>query len=161
MITEGKGSLFDCGAEALVNPVNCVGVSGKGLAKVFKVKFPASYKRYATMCRTKQLRLGRVFVDGPLESERAKYVIYLPTKLHWMNDSRVVDIAGGLVAMVNACKIIKPKSVAIPALGCGLGGLDWEVVEPMIRTACGPVDDVNWIVFPPKEQMVGALIFGK
>lgn len=129
----GAGSIFDVDARALVNPVNCVGVMGKGLARAFKEKFPDVFLEYERACRAEEIAPGRVQVVETCAESSAKYVINFPTKRHWRDKSRLEDIRAGLVDLAAWMTKNQISSIAIPALGCGLGGLDWKDVRRVIE----------------------------
>ena len=146
LIEYARGNIFDAGVEALVNPVNCVGVMGAGLALEFKHRFPGNYKLYREACERGEVQLGRVHaVVVGVE----KYVVNFPTKHHWLNRSHIQDIEYGLVDLQRNIRALRIKSIAIPALGCGLGGLSWGSVKPVIETyLC--MDDVQVVVYEPR-----------
>jgi O-acetyl-ADP-ribose deacetylase (regulator of RNase III) len=133
MITFKVGNLLDAPAEALVNTVNTVGVMGKGIALQFKKAFPHNFKRYREACSKGELSTGKLLVikDSNLLIGE-KLIINFPTKQHWKMPSRHEYIASGLIALVKFLKEHPVKSIALPALGCGNGGLDWLSVKPMI-----------------------------
>ena len=149
MIEEGHGNLLTADAEALVNTVNTVGVMGKGIALQFKRAFPANYRVYRTACARGELRMGEMllFDTGVLGPRR--YVINFPTKEHWRGRSRLEDIRSGLHALVDLIRERGITSVAIPALGCGNGGLAWDDVRPLIERACQRIPDVRAVLFAP------------
>lgn len=125
-----SGDIFESGAEALVNPVNTVGVMGKGLALEFKKRFPQNYLEYKYACTQARIKTGRVFVTKDLFRG---YIINFPTKKHWKDSSNLEDISLGIEDMIRVVHKMKIKSVAVPALGCGLGGLEWEMVKPWME----------------------------
>lgn len=133
MLKFTKGNLLESGAEALVNTVNTVGEMGKGIALQFKQAFPANYQKYRAACKSGKLRTGHILVvkDSNLLTGE-KTIINFPTKQDWKNPSKNEYIATGLSALVNFLKQAKLKSIALPALGCGNGGLDWQVIKPML-----------------------------
>ena len=130
-ISQHSGNMFDADVEALVNPVNCVGVMGAGLAKKFKEKYPDNFDRYSFWCKSGEADVGNTLVYQPLMS-KTKYVINFPTKLHWRTSSHLEYIILGLIKLSADIMTYNIKSIAIPALGCGLGGLDWEEVRTLI-----------------------------
>lgn len=145
MIEYSTGSIFECDAEALVNPVNCKGIAGKGLALEFKKRFPVSFDAYRHECQLANLCGECIFLrDGD------RYIGYFFTKNHWINKSQLSDIATGLQDLIGGVKFHGIQSIAIPALGCGLGGLDWGDVKPLIESAAQSMPNVRVIVFPPK-----------
>lgn len=135
-------------AEALVNPVNTVGVMGKGLALQFKVRFPGAFKAYAAACAARQIRVGEMFVTTG-ETNEPRWIVQFPTKEHWRNPSRLEWIRDGLVALRAVIQERQIRSVAIPPLGCGLGGLDWAKVRPMIEAALGDLPGVDVWLYEP------------
>jgi len=129
MVKTLVGNLFASGAGALVNPVNCVGVMGKGVAQEFKKRYPAMFEDYAQRCARKQVRLGEPY----LYHDRSGILIMnFPTKDHWRSPSRLADIERGLDYFVEHQSEWGVKSVAFPPLGCGNGGLSWEEVGPLM-----------------------------
>ncbi|WP_433463441.1 macro domain-containing protein [Spirillospora sp. CA-128828] len=147
MIVERTGDLLRDDAQALVNPVNTVGVMGKGLALQFKRAFPANFAAYAEACSEGRLRPGEILCV-PVEGDR--WVLNFPTKRHWRARSRVEDVRTGLDALARVLGERHIASVAVPPLGCGHGGLDWATVQPMIAAALGSLKvDVRLYVPPP------------
>ena len=146
MISFVNGNMFNYPVSAYVNPVNCIGVMGKGLALAFKNKFPKSYVAYRIACRRGQIRLGKVW----LHQEGPKWVIHFPTKNHWRDSSRLHDVVSGLQSLVSEVES-RPdiRSIALPAVGCGLGGLSWESVKPEIEKALADLNDIEIYVFEP------------
>lgn len=133
MPREFQGDIFLAPAEALVNPVNCVGVMGKGLALQFKQRFPANFHAYREACRKGLVRPGKVFIfDTGGTSPR--FIINFPTKRHWRDRSRLEDIRAGLRDLAREVASRCISSVAIPPIGCGLGGLMRTEVFPLIRS---------------------------
>lgn len=150
-----NGDLFKEPVDALVNTVNCVGVMGKGVAREFKIRWPENYTAYRTLCDTKALRPGIVFVyelQSLLSSDTPKYLVNFPTKDHWKAKSKIDYISRGLDALVEKICELDIRSIAMPPLGCGNGGLDWSEVKPLIVEKLEKLGDVNVIVFNPKEQ---------
>lgn len=146
MIRIVSGNLLESSAYALVNPVNCVGVMGKGLALAFKQKYPAMFKAYAADCNRGDVQIGQV--RG--YREHGKLIVNFPTKRHWRDRSRLEDIEAGLLALHWYIGKANIQSIAIPALGCGLGGLRWSDVEPRIRAVLGKLDKVAIELYPPQ-----------
>ena len=126
-----KENIFDSTAEAVVNPVNCIGVMGAGLALRFKEKFPANFKEYEKICKAGELVLGGLFIVE--QNTSPKYIINFPTKDHWRDKSDSRDIRLGLKTLKKEILLQEIKTIAIPALGCGLGGLDWSEVKNIIE----------------------------
>jgi len=145
-----QGNLLKSPAEALVNTVNTVGVMGKGIALQFKQAFPAMFKAYAGRCKSGELQLGRVFVYdlGPMNGG-PRWIINFPTKGHWRSKSNIKDIQVGLQDLVATMKRLGIRSIAIPPLGCGHGGLAWGDVFPLIESAFAGMDDVDVLIYSP------------
>ncbi|HEY0088449.1 MAG TPA: macro domain-containing protein [Candidatus Lokiarchaeia archaeon] len=129
MINLISGNIFENSAEALVNPVNCVGVMGKGLALEFKKRFPKNFEYYRKTCFEP---LGLVIGDLLLFKENEKWIVNFPTKIHWKDPSKIEYIQKGLKTLLQIVEEDRLKAIAIPPLGCGLGGLNWNDVKKEI-----------------------------
>jgi O-acetyl-ADP-ribose deacetylase (regulator of RNase III) len=149
MITITRGNLVETDAEALVNTVNCEGYMGKGIALQFKKAFPENFKAYARAVHAGEVKPGRMFIFSTGAIVNPKYIINFPTKRKWREKSEIEDIEAGLKALVEEVRRLKINSVAVPPLGCGLGGLDWRVVGPMIERAFAELPDVGVMLFEP------------
>ena len=150
MIEYRSGDILKSEAEALVNTVNCVGVMGRGIALQFKNAFPENFKAYAAACKREQVQPGRMFVFETGQLTPPRYIINFPTKRHWRGKSRIEDIETGLAALVGEIRTQHIRSIALPPLGSGLGGLDWTAqVRPRIQAALKALDDVQVIVYEP------------
>lgn len=151
MITFIQGNLLEARAEALVNTVNTVGVMGKGIALMFKERFAENFRRYATACKAKEVRTGRMFVTEVRELDGPRWIVNFPTKRHWRGDSRIEWVTEGLQDLRRFLIENKVKSVAIPPLGAGNGGLDWAEVRPQIEEALADLD-TEILVFEPTQK---------
>lgn len=149
MIESGTGNLLEADVEAVVNTVNTVGVMGKGIALQFKNAYPENFKAYAAACKRGEVVPGRMFVHDSGRMGSGRYVINFPTKRHWKSRSRLADIEAGLVDLVRVIRELEIRSIAVPPLGCGNGGLDWDDVSPLIHGALEPLTDVRVLVFSP------------
>jgi O-acetyl-ADP-ribose deacetylase (regulator of RNase III) len=149
MVRFQRGDILEARAEALVNTVNCVGVMGRGIALQFKNAFPANFKAYAAACKRKEVQPGRMFVFDSGELTPPRYIINFPTKRHWRGKSRLEDIRSGLDALVDEVRARDIRSIALPPLGSGLGGLDWSDVRPLIESALARLPGVEAEVFEP------------
>ena len=145
MIVRGSGDLLDADVEALVNAVNCVGVMGKGLALQFKQRHPAYFSAYAAACAAGDVRLGRVHVVS-----LDRHFISFPTKGHFRSRSKLSDVAGGLDDLARVIGEIGIRSVAVPPLGAGLGGLPWNDVQALIEEKLGLLD-ATIVVYSPEN----------
>ncbi|MFN8816652.1 MAG: macro domain-containing protein [bacterium] len=158
---QGVGDILKTDVEAVVNTVNCVGVMGRGIALQFKNRYPGNFRAYKAACDRGEVRPGRMFVYDVGAAKTPRYIINFPTKRHWREGSRMEDIASGLAALREELVARSIRSVAVPPLGCGLGGLDWEQVRPMIVEALDGLRDVRVVLYepgpaPPASQMARA-----
>ncbi len=149
MIEVTRGNLLTSEAEALVNTVNTVGVMGKGIALQFKRAWPDYFRAYKQACDAGQVELGRVWVYPVERLTGPRYIISFPTKGHWRERSMLENIEAGLIDLVEQLKQLDVRSVAVPPLGCGQGGLDWSVVRKRIETACEGVEGLDVLLFEP------------
>ena len=149
MITYKTGDILTEATEALVNTVNCVGVMGRGVALQFKRAFPDNFKAYAARCKRDEMRPGRVFVFETGAMVPPRYIINFPTKRHWRGKSRLEDIESGLESLAREIRSRGIRSISIPPLGSGLGGLHWPSVRTRMEEALGVLDDVEIVIFEP------------
>ena len=149
MIRYTTGDILKAEVEALVNTVNCVGVMGRGIALQFKQVFPANFKAYAAACKREEVQPGQMFMFDTGELTSPRYIVNFPTKRHWRGKSRIEDVEAGLVALVDEVRARGIRSIAIPPLGSGLGGLDWSVVRPLIERAFTVLPEVEVQIFEP------------
>lgn len=157
MMQYPQGNLLDAEVDALVNAVNTVGVMGKGIALQFKERFRPNFKAYEAACREGSVRVGRMFVTETGALCPPKWIINFPTKEHWRNPSRMEWIRDGLADLVRVIREKDIRSVAIPALGCGNGGLNWLEVKASIEDAFADLPDVAVVVFGPTGIFLGRL----
>lgn len=143
------GDIFQEDAEAWVNSVNCVGVMGRGIALQFKEQFPDNFKAYADACKRGEVQPGRMFVFETGQLTPPRYIINFPTKRHWRGKSRMSDITAGLSALAEEIRSRDIHSVALPALGASLGGLEWGQVRAQIEDALQHIPDLQVVVFDP------------
>ena len=135
--------------DVIVNTVNCVGVMGKGIALQFKNKWPANFTAYAAACKAGQVCPGRMLVFDSGGLVKPNFIINFPTKDHWRGSSRIEFIRDGLVDLVAQVKRLGIRSIAVPPLGCGNGGLNWADVRPLIAAAFEALPDVEVRLFEP------------
>lgn len=145
-----EGDLLSEQTDALVNTVNCVGVMGRGVALQFKNKFPDNFKLYEAACKKHNVAPGKMFVTsngllGP------RWLINFPTKKHWRHPSQLRYIEDGLDDLIRQIRALEIKSIAIPPLGCGLGGLEWRIVRAMIERKMSVLTDVTIRVYEPNN----------
>ncbi|MCX6616464.1 MAG: macro domain-containing protein [Acidobacteria bacterium] len=147
MIKQVSGNILDADAEALVNTVNTVGVMGKGIALQFRQAFMDNYRAYVKACERGEVRPGEMFVYRRLTKPR--WIINFPTKRDWRHPARMTDIESGLRALVETVKSEGIKSIAVPPLGCGSGGLDWNKVRSRIQAAFADLSEVSVLLYAP------------
>jgi len=152
MVKITKGNILDQNTQALVNTVNCVGVMGRGIALAFRDAFPENFRQYKKACEKNEVQPGKMFVHLTGDIFENRYIINFPTKRHWKDKSRLVDIIAGLDEMVRVVKNLDIQSIAIPPLGCGLGGLDWNDVKPLITKAMESLPEVNAVIIEPDNN---------
>lgn len=157
MIRFVNGNLLDAPTEALVNTVNTDGVMGKGIALQFKEAYPTNFKHYQKVCKAGALKPGDVlpFKERNLQGERI--IINFATKARWIHKSSYAWIESGLKQLVELIHTWNIRSIAIPPLGCGNGGLDWAKVKPMIEQYLGPLKEVDVIVYEPSDAVKAVL----
>lgn len=146
MIIECNGDILHAPADVLVNPVNTVGVMGKGLALQFKLAYPEMFAEYLAACCNGSLRVGRVMAH---KTDEFPYIISFPTKRHWRDPSRLEWIRLGLIHLRATICGLDVRSVAVPPLGCGLGGLNWGDVRKLIREEMGSLSTVDLLLYGP------------
>jgi O-acetyl-ADP-ribose deacetylase (regulator of RNase III) len=149
MLKYTSGDILNADVEALVNTVNCVGIMGRGIALQFKNAFPENFRAYVAACRREEVQPGRMFVFQTGAMTNPKYIINFPTKRHWRGKSRIEDIESGLRALVAVIRERDIRSIAIPPLGSGLGGLSWDEVRARIEAALKHMESVDVLVYKP------------
>lgn len=149
VIREVEGNLLQAPVDALVNTVNTVGVMGKGIALQFKRAYPAMFDEYQRAAKAGQIKPGRVQVWYTNALEGPRFVINFPTKRHWKSPSRLDDISAGLDDLARVVRDLGIASIAVPPLGAGNGGLDWDAVRPLIEQKLSALD-ADVLVYPPK-----------
>jgi len=142
-------TIFLSGADALVNPVNCRGVSGAGLALEFRKRFPEQQKAYEKHCRQGLMKPGDVLVVPPAGLD--PFILYFATKDHWKDPPRYEWIETGLNKTAETCVQLNITSLALPALGCGLGGLDWFRVRDLVYRAFDRIVGMRVLLYVPRK----------
>ncbi len=151
MITFTQGNLLEARAEALVNTVNTVGVMGKGIALMFRERFAENFSLYAAACKARQVQTGRMFVTEAHELDGPRWIVNFPTKQHWRAPSQMAWVTDGLQDLRRFMIEQKVKSIAIPPLGAGNGGLEWGEVREQIEATLGDLS-TEILVFEPTRQ---------
>jgi O-acetyl-ADP-ribose deacetylase (regulator of RNase III) len=126
-----NGNLFDSKCQTLTNTVNCVGVMGAGIAKQFKDRYPSMFSRYAKVCAEGQMKPGMIYPWRASDH----LILNVSTKDDWRNNSRIKWIEAILERIVSNYQRLGITSIAMTKLGCGLGGLDWNDVGPLVVAA--------------------------
>ena len=153
MIKYITGNILESKAEALINTVNTVGVMGKGIALQFKKAYHNNFKAYVEACKNKDIAIGKLLVskDANLNTGE-KYIINFPTKKDWRKPSEYSFIEAGLDDLINVLQEYNIQSVAIPPLGSGNGGLEWEKVKKIIHNKLNHLN-IEVIVYEPSAQI--------
>ena len=172
-LTLAQGDMFFSNMQTLTVSVNTVGIMGKGLASRAKYQFPDLYVKYQDVCRSRQLVIGKPYLykrESPLDADLAddgpslqnpnakKWFLLFPTKDHWRNDSKIEYIESGLMWLKKHYKNLKISSIAMPALGCGLGKLKWEDVGPLMCSYLSGLDIEASIYLPRESEIPKALL---
>lgn len=147
------GNLLESNAEALVNTVNTVGIMGKGIALQFKERFPTNYKVYKKACKDGTIDIGKILVVNEKMLHDEKWIINFPTKKHWRSTSKIEYIEEGLKDLVQVIDKHQFRSIAIPPLGCGYGGLDWKIVKALIEKYLGDIKTTEIFVYEPNKDI--------
>jgi O-acetyl-ADP-ribose deacetylase (regulator of RNase III) len=158
-VTIKSGDLLKEETDAIVNTVNCVGVMGKGIALQFKQRWPENFRAYAAACNRKEIKPGKMFIYDFGEWGKPRFIINFPTKMHWRGDSKIEYIEKGLRDLVAQVKRLGIKSIALPPLGCGNGGLDWDTVRRLVFDVFNDNPQIQVDLFeprgaPPLQEMV-------
>lgn len=148
-----KGNILQEQTEAIINTVNCVGIMGRGIALQFKQMYPENFKAYKLACDNGNVEPGSMFIFSLGKLFNPKYIINFPTKRHWKGKSNIQDIKSGLIALKEDIKRYEIKSIAIPPLGCGLGGLNWIEVKSLIEQTFNDLYDVKFIIYEPSDKI--------
>lgn len=152
MIDYTQGNLLEADVDAVVNTVNTVGVMGKGIALMFKERFPPNFKAYKAACKASEVEVGKLFVTESGELDGPHWIINFPTKKHWRNPTKVEWVKDGLQALKEFITEHSINSIAIPPLGCGNGGLDWPLVRNLIEASLGDLSETQVIVYEPTAK---------
>ena len=152
MIHYIQGNLFDSEAEVLVNTVNTVGVMGKGIALMFKELYPQNMLEYARACKSKEVKIGKMFITETHALLNPRWVVNFPTKQHWRNPSKMEWITSGLEDLKHFIKEKNISSIAIPPLGAGNGKLAWDAVKFEIEKSLSDLTNVDIFIFEPSEK---------
>lgn len=148
MIKYINGNIFASTCEVYTNPVNCIGIMGGGLAREFKKLYPKMNDDYKAACKLNMLDVGKILMWSTKE-DHPKYICLFPTKIHWKDPSRKQYIEDGLQTLITTVNKLKINSIAIPALGCGLGGLDFYFdVKPLMEYYLEPEKFLAEVYFP-------------
>ena len=152
MIRYTQGNLLEADVDALINTVNTVGVMGKGIALMFKERFPKNMKEYAAACKEKQVETGTMFITDTGEMMGPKWIVNFPTKRHWRAKSQMEWVIDGLDDLRRFIVDKQVRSIAIPPLGAGNGGLNWQDVKPHIEAALADLEGVDILVYEPTSK---------
>lgn len=152
MVSYMKGNLLEAKVEAVVNTVNTVGVMGKGIALMFKDAYPKNYKAYKEACKRGLVEVGTMFVTETGDLVGPRWIINFPTKKHWRQRTKMAWITEGLNDLKRVIVEKNIRSIAVPPLGCGNGGLNWSDVRPAIDEVLSSLNGVESIVYEPTSE---------
>jgi O-acetyl-ADP-ribose deacetylase (regulator of RNase III) len=152
MIEAGQGEFSKALVEALVNPVNTVGLMDHGPALELKGAFPDNFNAYRRACVAGEVRVGQVFAFD-LGATLPRYILNVALKAHSRSSSSIAHVEQGLTDLVAHVKRLEIRSVAVPALAGDLGGLPWRVVRPRIEAAFAPLREVKVVLFAPEGPL--------
>lgn len=152
MVSLREGNLLEADVEAVVNTVNTVGVMGKGIALMFKDRYPENFKSYARACKNDAVQIGRIFVTENRELFGPRWILNFPTKIHWRHKSQLEWIDQGLEDLVRVIEERRIRSIAVPPLGCGNGGLKWRIVKYRIVDALEQIEDLDALLYVPTTK---------
>lgn len=152
MIEYTKGNLLEADEEAVVNTINTVGVMGKGIALMFKERFPENFKAYKAACQAREVQVGSLFVTASDELGGPRWIVNFPTKQHWRNPTKIAWVIEGLKALREFIIAKEIRSIALPPLGCGNGGLEWPVVRKLIEESLADLPSTRVLVYEPTGQ---------
>ena len=152
MVRIEQGNLLEADAEALVNTVNTVGVMGKGIALMFKERFPENFRAYAAACKSGEVQLGRMFVTDNRQLDGPRWIVNFPTKDHWRSRTRLEWIESGMEDLLRVISERGIRSIAVPPLGCGNGGLEWRDVKPLLETTLGGIEGLDATIYEPTAR---------
>lgn len=126
---------------------------GKGIALQFRQKFSEDYfKDYKRASQSGQLAIGKVHVFEIENNTDPHYIINFPTKRHWRGKSLSEDIESGLNSLAETIEKPAIKSIAMPALGCGLGNLNWGQVKILIENTFSKILNIDVLLFFPNRE---------
>lgn len=125
MIIYKTGDIFDeliNEPTIIINPVNCVGVDGKGLALTFKHKFPDNSEAYKAYCKLGLLKPGGIFLNYC--NSFKGFIANAATKDHWRDPSMLywIELICRQLNEMDDDNLV----IVTGKMGCGNGGLDWE-----------------------------------
>lgn len=152
MLHFSHGNLLHAETEAVVNTVNTVGVMGKGIALAFREAYPENFRAYEAACRAGELQVGRMFVTENRSLLGPRWIINFPTKKHWRHPSKLEWVREGLTNLRGVIQELSIRSIALPPLGCGEGGLDWQNVRSLIEETLGDLSEVEVAAYEPAPR---------
>jgi O-acetyl-ADP-ribose deacetylase (regulator of RNase III) len=153
MITKTRGNILQADTEAIVNTVNTVGVMGKGIALQFKETYPQNYLLYREAAERNEIAIGKVFLTETGRLANPRYIINFPTKVHWKEKSKYEYIESGLDDLVETVRQKEIRSIAIPPLGCGNGGLDRKKVKNMMVEKLSGLNELEIVLYEPSSEI--------
>lgn len=152
MLHYTQGNLLHAETEAVVNTVNTVGVMGKGIALAFKEAYPENFRDYEAACKIGGVQIGRMLVTENRSLHGPRWIINFPTKKHWRHPSKLEWVRDGLTDLRRMIQELGIRSIALPPLGCGQGGLEWKDVRSLIEQTLGDLSEVEVVAYEPTSK---------
>ena len=134
-----QGSVFDSECYAIAHGVNVQGVMGAGIAYTVKTRFPQAFRVYRMLCREDRILKPGDFVavaaeDLGADRTRTMRLVYNLATQQWAGPSASLEwIQKAANGMFEDLMERGLATVAMPRIGCGLGGLEWEDVARLFE----------------------------
>lgn len=132
-MTYHKGDLFTSGERVIAHGCNCVGVMGKGVAKIVATKFPLVKKKYKTAVNAGVFNLG--YAQFVLDEENDICVYNLATQKQPGANASKWGVFLAFANMFEHAAANNITRIAIPKIGTGIGGMQWDDVLDAIDMA--------------------------
>lgn len=139
--------IFSQPCDTLVIPVNSQGVAGAGMAYGWKKRFPFEANKYKQVCQLNNFNSMKPFFVRNVSTQNPQRFLMFFSKKHWTKPSKIDYMISGLQAMVQIGSQELGPVVALNQMGCGLGGLDWAVVQTYYEQFLTQIPETRFIVW--------------